>query len=198
MTEQEWEQYLHIQTTGHQQLFPADTHYHRYEATPYADFELLFSLYHPDPDASFLDFGCGKGRFNFFVAALGYPSIGIEMDPQLYALACSNRQQFSAYFPHATVDFSCSLAQDYAITAAQNCFYFFNPFNKRIFQEVVSRILTSYYEHPRAITIILYYPSQEYCHFLDDCTPFTQQLTVACHPHDTRHAFHIYKLSEFV
>lgn len=195
MTEQEWETYLQIQTAGHQQLFPTDRNYHRYEATPYADFEHLFTHYHPATDASFIDFGCGKGRFNFYVAALGYQSLGLEMDAQLYDTALTNRHRFLQAFPTAHIDFVCGFAQAYQITASQNCFYFFNPFHTRIFQAVVNNILASYATTPRDMALILYYPSHEYLAFLDNCTPFEHYQTLICSPHDPRHRFVIYHLS---
>ncbi|MGL4971644.1 MAG: SAM-dependent methyltransferase [Culicoidibacterales bacterium] len=195
MTENQWETSLQIQTAGEQTIFPADAAYHRYEATPYADFVTLLAHYQPLTNAHFIDFGCGKGRFSFFMAAKGYPSTGIEMDTYLFEQACLNQQTFSAKFPNATIKFHCELAQNYQLQTVENSFYFFNPFDKRIFQQVLKQILGSYQLSPRPLEIILYYPSHEYLDYLDDCTPFTLKQTIICQATDPRHRFVIYNLT---
>ena len=43
---------------------------------------------------------------------------------------------------------------------------FFNPFSLEILQKVIHRILESYYEKPREIKLLFYYPSDEYVSFL--------------------------------
>lgn len=44
--------------------------------------------------------------------------------------------------------------------------YFFNPFSVEILQSVLARIYESYYENPRDILLLFYYPSEEYISIL--------------------------------
>ena len=41
-------------------------------------------------------------------------------------------------------------------------FYFFNPFSYDIFKRILNNICCSYYENPREIYLLFYYPSDEY------------------------------------
>ncbi|MGL5916737.1 MAG: SAM-dependent methyltransferase [Culicoidibacterales bacterium] len=195
MTENQWETTLCIQTSGDQTIFPTSEQYHRYEATPYADFVLLLEHYTPLPAVHFVDFGCGKGRLSFFMAAHSYPSTGIEMNSYLFDQACFNKQHFSTRFSQTEITFHCEFAQTYPIQALENTFYFFNPFDKRIFQQVIQQVLKSYRACPRALELILYYPSTDYLDYLDDCTEFTHKQTIICQPSDPRHRFVIYQLT---
>ena len=45
-------------------------------------------------------------------------------------------------------------------------FYFFNPFSVELLQSVRKRIVDSYYENPREMTLFFYYPSEEYIAWL--------------------------------
>lgn len=192
MNEQEWEQYLAIRTTG-ESHFPTNHTHHRYEATPYHDFETLFTHYTPLADANFVDFGCGKGRFNFYVAAKQFPSTGVEIDRFLYSQALDNRQAFQRKFPDSQLAFHCCLAENAAISAEQNTFYFFNPFDVRIFQQVMINIQASIRIYPRTVELIIYYPSLAYHDFLHDCTSFVCRQTISCSHFDSRQQFVIYR-----
>lgn len=44
--------------------------------------------------------------------------------------------------------------------------YFFNPFSLEILQKVMHKILESYYENPREMKLLFYYPSNEYIAYL--------------------------------
>ena len=70
------------------------------------------------------------------------------------------------------INFENVLAQNYNIEADDNVFYFFNPFSVEIFITVINKIITSLYEHERKITIILYYPLEDYIFYLNN-TIFT-------------------------
>ena len=44
--------------------------------------------------------------------------------------------------------------------------YFFNPFSIEILQKVLARIYESFYEHPREIQLLFYYPADAYVSYL--------------------------------
>lgn len=67
MDEQAYEKILNIKTTGEQKIFNKDYHYNRYEATSYNVLTtLLQNVNKFKPTDTIVDFGCGKGRLNFY------------------------------------------------------------------------------------------------------------------------------------
>ena len=67
MDEQHYEKLLNIKTSGEQKIFNKDHHYNRYEATSYDVLNILCENYKFKPSDTVIDFGCGKGRFNFYL-----------------------------------------------------------------------------------------------------------------------------------
>ena len=57
-------------------------------------------------------------------------------------------------------------AEEYTVPRSVDRCYFFNPFSVEILQKVMARILESYYEDPREIFLLFYYPSDEYIAYL--------------------------------
>ena len=99
-----------------------------------------------------------------------------------------------------SINFLCTLAQEYEISDKDNKFYFFNPFSVHIFMKVVENILISFENNPRKIDIILYYPSDDYIYYLENCTPFMQIEEVRLddlYKKDNQERFLIYELSYY-
>ena len=95
------------------------------------------------------------------------------------------------------INFLCTLAQEYEINDKDNKFYFFNPFSIHIFMKDVENILRSFENNPRKIDIILYYPSEDYIYYLENCTPFIQIKEVRLdnlYKSDNQERFLIYEL----
>ncbi|MEQ8154354.1 MAG: SAM-dependent methyltransferase, partial [Clostridiaceae bacterium] len=67
MDEQSYEKQLNIKTSGEQKIFNESIHYNRYEPTSYSALEILSEQYEFTADDSVVDFGCGKGRLNFYI-----------------------------------------------------------------------------------------------------------------------------------
>lgn len=111
-----------------------------------------------------LDYGTGKGRVCFF---LSYQTrchcVGIEYDERIFAGAEQNRENAVS---GARTQFVLANAENYEVPSDVRFCYFFNPFSVEILKRVVARILESYYENPRAIQLMFYYPSDEYVSFL--------------------------------
>ncbi len=147
---------LHIDTTGIVQYY-SDSHHNRYEPTDYRVLERLVDFI--DNDTVLLDYGCGKGRVDFYFRKMcGATCIGIEYNEEVYQCALENLKTSKMDRIH----FVCQDATTYLVPKEVNCFYFFNPFSIQLFQKVINQILCSYYENPRKIKIILYYPTEEY------------------------------------
>ena len=159
--ENAWDTRLHIQTVGRDDSH-ADRHRHPYEPTPYCVLERLAASGLIGRGDTLLDYGCGKGRVDFFLAhQTGARAIGIEYDGHIYADALENRSRAPS-----KAEFVLTKAEAYPVPEAVNRCYFFNPFSAEILRKVMARILASYYEAPRELLLFFYYPSDDYIAYL--------------------------------
>ncbi len=162
MKELDWDKKLKIQTVGRDD-FHADEHHYPYEPTPYEVLERLVESEYISRDNKVVDYGCGKGRVGFFLNhAIGCEIVGIEYDEKIYHQAEKNR---STYLHSKSVGFVCENAEEYDVKDA-DVFYFFNPFSVEILRSVVGKILESYYQNPKEMTLFFYYPNDEYLSYL--------------------------------
>ncbi len=175
MTDHFYDELLNIQTSGNQQGFYDSLHYHRYEPTPYKGLDELFAKVSLSSSDRVVDFGCGKGRLNFYLHYRYQASVvGIEMNEEFYKEALLNKRSYLKKYHHRRpeLSFHCCLAEEYEIDIRDTIFYFFNPFSIQIFMKVVGNILDSVGKAYRPVTIILYYSSEDYTDFLTRRTPF--------------------------
>ncbi len=175
MKEQYYEELLNIKTIGCQKWNKIYSHYHPYEPTPYPVLEILFQQYQVERTDNIVDFGCGKGRLNFYINHF-YKSnvIGIEMNEALYLEAVENKNNYLKKYRKSInkINFICCFAQEYIVKPSDNKFYFFNPFSIQIFKKIIENILLSVEEHERKVELILYYPSEDYIYYLENHTSF--------------------------
>ena len=173
MKEFYYDKLMGIKTGGDQKGFHKSFHYHRYEPTPYSALEELFTHYQVSRKDRIIDFGCGKGRLNFFIHYHFHATvIGIEMNRDFYQEAIENRKKYQK-MTHSINDdifFHCCLAEEYQIDSLDNRFYFFNPFSIQIFMKTINNILLSVETFQRNIELILYYPSEDYIYYLENYT----------------------------
>ncbi|MEH7179560.1 methyltransferase [Neobacillus vireti] len=175
MKERNYDELLNIKTEGYQKGFNKSFHYHRYEPTPYQALEKLFAEYELKSSDHIVDFGCGKGRLNFFIHYLFHASVtGVEMNENLYQEALANQTSYLGKMKEykGKIQFQCCLAEKYNITAFDNRFYFFNPFTIPIFWKIMNKILASVEKYKREVDVILYYPSEDYIYYLENHTLF--------------------------
>lgn len=199
MNEQYYEKLLAIKTTGEQKIFNASIHYHRYEPTSYAALEALTNKYEFTEKDSIVDFGCGKGRLNFYINYFFNSFVtGIEMNNFFYKQAIENKKSFfqTNKGKRDNINFLNCLAERYTISPLDNKFYFFNPFSMQIFSKVIKNILASVELNDKTVDIILYYPSNDYIYFLDTNSSFVLLDNIKV-PHmydnDPRHKFLVYR-----
>lgn len=199
MKDKYYDKLLHIKTSGNQES-PSGFHYYRYEPTPYTALEQLFESYEVNTSNRLVDFGCGKGRLNFFVHHLFQASVvGVEMNETFYQSAQENLKSYSKRnrVSQRQVQFHHCLAEDYRVNPADDRFYFFNPFSVQIFMKVIGNILKSFEKTPRQLDLLLYYPSDDYIFFLENETPFELQAEVTVRDlavHNPYERFSIYRL----
>ncbi|WP_391205846.1 SAM-dependent methyltransferase [Psychrobacillus sp. L4] len=175
MKEQDHDRLLRIKTEGIREWQHQSAHYNRYEATPYIALEALFDEYTCNSNDKFVDFGCGKGRFPFYIHHHLHVSVtGVEMSGQLYQESMENLASYMGRSKQtrASIGFERMLAEEYKVDFKDNRFYFFNPFSIQIFQKVIDNILLSIENYPRSVDVILYYPTSDYIQFLEINTPF--------------------------
>ncbi|OUQ47433.1 SAM-dependent methyltransferase [Drancourtella sp. An12] len=163
MKEEKWDKLLQIRTTGRDDSH-ADQYRYPYEPTPYPVLERLANSGYIRKGNMLLDYGCGKGRVDFFLSwQTRCRSIGIEYDERIYEKAVENQNMSSV---SGRVTFQAVDAGEFPVPESVDRIYFFNPFSLEILQKVISRIRDSYYEAPREILLFFYYPSDEYISFL--------------------------------
>ena len=154
-----WDKHLRIETAGRDET-GADAYHHPYEPTPYCVLERLADSGLIREDDVVVDYGCGKGRVDFFLAyRTKAKTIGIEYDARIFQSALENQKQAVS---GARAEFVLERAEAYVLPECVNCCYFFNPFSVEILQKVMARIIESYYENPREILLFFYYPADEY------------------------------------
>ncbi|MGG0237957.1 methyltransferase [Bacillus rhizoplanae] len=201
MNEQYYDAVLNIKTVGEQKGFYESLHYHRYEPTPYLALEQLFNKYELKSSDRVVDFGCGKGRLNFYIHHFYHASVvGIEMNETFYQEAMENRDSYlkKAKKSKDKIHFHCCLAQEYEIDPLDNRFYFFNPFSVQVFMNVVNNILLSVERVEREVELVLYYPSEDYIYFLDNQTSFELKEEVilpGLYERNSNERFLIYRLA---
>lgn len=159
----QWDKLLRIKTTGRDDSM-ADQYRYPYEPTPYSVLERLAGSGYISKRNVLLDYGCGKGRVDFYLSyQTRCRTMGIEYDPRMYERALSNQQTAVS---GRRASFVLVNAEQYPVPAEVDRCYFFNPFSVEILQKVMARILDSYYENPRNIQLYFYYLSDEYVAYL--------------------------------
>ena len=84
MTDSEWDKLLQIKTTGRDDTH-ADVYRYPYEPTPYSVLERLANAGYIRKGNTLLDYGCGKGRVDFFLSwQTRCHSVGVEYDERIY------------------------------------------------------------------------------------------------------------------
>lgn len=158
-SENKWDKLLKIKTTGRDDS-RSDQYRYPYEPTPYAVLERLAFSGYIGKKNTLIDYGCGKGRVDFFLSyQTRCRSIGIEYDDRIYANAIENQKTAAA---SGRTEFLLQNAESYTVQIDADRFYFFNPFSVEILGSVLERITESYYENPREMLLFFYYPSDEY------------------------------------
>ena len=90
--ENTWEHLLKIKTSGRDDS-EADPCHYPYEPTPYSVLERLANSEYIGKRNVLIDYGCGKGRVDFFLSyQLRCKTIGVEYDERLYKAALRNKE----------------------------------------------------------------------------------------------------------
>ena len=175
--ENTWDKLLQIKTTGRDDS-NADTYRYPYEPTPYKVLERLANSGFIRKKDVVIDYGCGKGRVDFFLSYQAKArTIGIEYDDRIYQTAVENQKTAASA---GRTEFHMENAETFHVPSQADRFYFFNPFSVEILRSVIGRIMESYYEEPREMMLFFYDNSkkiQQVMRSLDgDLVDFLQDL----------------------
>ena len=194
--ENTWDKLLQIKTTGRDDS-NSDQYRYPYEPTPYAVLERLANSGLIRKKDVVLDYGCGKGRVDFFLSyQTKANTIGIEYDERIYQSALENQKTVVS---KGKSDFILARAEEYEVPSEVNRCYFFNPFSVELLRKVMARIIESYYENPREMLLFFYYPSKEYILYLMTVRELEFYDEIVCTDlfgeNDTRERIMIFKIS---
>ena len=193
--ENTWDKLLKIKTSGRDDS-NSDQYRFPYEPTPYSVLERLANSGYIRKKDVVLDYGCGKGRVEFFLSyQTKATTIGIEYDERIYLSAIENQNTFIS---RAKTDFILARAEEYEVPSKVNRFYFFNPFSVELLRKVMARIIDSYYNQPRELLLFFYYPSEEYISYLMTVDELEFYDEIACNDlfenNDSRENIIIFKM----
>lgn len=194
--ESTWDKLLQIETSGRDDT-NSDEYRYPYEPTPYCVLERLADSELFGQADTVLDYGCGKGRVDFFLSyRTKAKTIGIEYDKHIYSSTLSNQKRALS-----GAEFGLTRAEEYKVPVAVNRCYFFNPFSVEILHKVMARILESYYENPREIFLFFYYPSDDYIAYLMTVEELEFYDEISCEDlfdgKDTRERILIFQLPDY-
>ena len=193
--EVELDRFLKIKTNGRDDSVSTPTNY-PYEATPYSVLQTLANSGYLSKRDKIIDFGCGKGRVDFYLAySVKAKMIGVEFDPRLYNSATKNSQ---TAISSTRVSFVNCDARDYVIDIDITGAYFFNPFNVEVLECVINNLRRSKNENDREIKLFFYYPSKQYLEYLNNQSDITFIENILCmdqfEEYDDRESIAIFKL----
>ena len=162
-SETRWDKLLKIRTTGRDDS-RSDQYRYPYEPTPYSVLERLANSGYIRKKNVLLDYGCGKGRVELFMAyQTRCHAIGIEYDDRIFETACENK---NSGISGERTTFLLENAEHYQVPTEVDRVFFFNPFSIEILRKVIAAVTASCYENPRELLLFFYYPQNEYISYL--------------------------------
>lgn len=162
-SETRWDKLLKIKTSGRDDS-RSDQYRYPYEPTPYSVLERLANSGYIRKKNVLLDYGCGKGRVELFMAyQTRCHAIGIEYDDRIFETACENK---NSGISGERTTFLLENAEHYQVPTEVDRVFFFNPFSIEILRKVIAAVTASCYEKSRELLLFFYYPQDEYISYL--------------------------------
>lgn len=173
----ELDKHLKIKTNGRDDSHSNFVNY-PYEPTPYCVLQALGNSGYITKQDKIVDYGCGKGRVDFFLAYNNKAKmIGVEYDLRLYNTAMENHKRAIS---STRVQFENINASIYQFPLDATGAYFFNPFSIDVLTDVIKNIKESIKKNNREVKLFFYYPSREYLAFLNDDESITHLEDIDC------------------
>ncbi len=136
-------------------------HGHDYRPTPCSLFEWTVAAIDYDLSRlTFVDYGAGKGRVLLLASQHPFAAIGgIEFAEELHDDAIMNIAQFPrSRMKCRNVECVLDDASQVGPPDGEAVHYFFNPFSREVFAEVLNNLVVSYRKRPRRLYLILIEP----------------------------------------
>jgi len=148
---------LNIETRG---TAPSDRHGAVYYATiAYPVIRSVLQRLNLQPDDTFIDVGCGKGRVLCLAARMQVARvIGVEYSPDLARMAERNLALLRGKLAPAEVAVTPAEEFDYSSATA---LYFFNPFEAEILDLVLGKMHADRGAKPLRLAFVMESPAQE-------------------------------------
>lgn len=137
---------------------PNREHGHDYRPSPCALFEWTLSAIDYDfSRLTFVDHGAGKGRALLLASQYPFQAVGgIEFAEELHDDATMNIAQFPrSRMKCRNVECVLDDASQVGPPDSDAVHYFFNPFSREVFAEVLHNLVVSYRQRPRRLYLIL-------------------------------------------
>jgi hypothetical protein len=140
-----------------------------YYATPPSIFRaVLAHLPQEFREGTFIDIGSGKGRAVLMAMDYGFSNcIGVEISPQLYRIAVDNLAEYSRTHQKSQAEFVQQDATSFNFPRGPQVIYFFHPFARPVFQQVLYNLIQDVLADPRAVALIYINPVLR--EILDQC-----------------------------
>lgn len=152
-----------IQTSG-VEILNNNASYYNYAPTPYSVLSELFEQYPFALSDIFVDVGCGLGRVLILAAASGCKNvIGVEINSVMYARLTKNIE--ASEYRSAIQIYQGKAEKLIGNEIIANKFFFFNPFDVSVLDEVINRIQKSCEGRKE---FFFWAPYQEYVKYLED------------------------------
>lgn len=136
-------------------------HGHDYRPTPCQLFEWTLAAIDYDlSKLTFVDYGAGKGRVMLLASEHPFAAVGgIEFAEELHDAATMNIQQYPrSRMQCRNVECVLEDASQVGAPDGEAVHYFFNPFSREVFAEVLNTLVVSYRQRPRRLYLILVDP----------------------------------------
>jgi hypothetical protein len=140
---------------------PNREHGHDYRPTPCSLFEWTIAAIDYDlSKLTFVDYGAGKGRVLLLASEHPFAAVGgIEFAEELHDDAVMNIAQYPrSRMKCRNVECVLDDASTLGPPEGESVNYFFNPFSRELFAEVLHNLVVSYRKRPRRLYLILIDP----------------------------------------
>ncbi len=140
---------------------PNRAHGHDYRPTPCSIFDWTIAAIDYDfSRLTFVDYGAGKGRVLLLASEHPFAAVGgIEFAEELHDDAVMNIAQYPrSRMKCRNVECVLEDASTLGPPEGDSVNYFFNPFSREVFAEVLDNLVVSYRKRPRRLYLILIEP----------------------------------------
>ena len=129
-----------------------------YQRTPIRTMNTLFDKLTWSENASFIDFGCGKGLTLLAAANYSFNKIiGVEYSSDLVAIATRNVLQYRGTLgSRKNILIIHDDATQFKFPRTALICYFYNPFKPIVMENVLDNLAASFKEYPREIQLVFH------------------------------------------